>query len=352
MTRIAVWSTGAVGSLVLRAAHRRPDLDVVAVWAHSPDKAGRDAGEITGIGPIGVVTTDSLDAVVAARPDCVVYTASGPELDTTNMPVYEALLRAGVNVVTVSSPGLMYPPAFDAGMTSRLADAATAGGASLYGSGLEPGFVGDQLVAVLSTVCDTVDSVRTQEIFRYDTYANDFLMFDVFGFGRPLDMMPLMQLSGSQLHAWGPPVQYVAAALGVQLDDIRETYERRETPRDLTVAAGLIPAGTCGAIRMETIGVVGGRDLIVIEHVNRMAADLAPDWPDAARDGTYRITVEGTPSFMCELTFGGADGADASEHGLVATAMRLLNAVPYVVAAPPGLVSSLELPLTTPRHVL
>lgn len=352
-TRLAFWSTGAVGSIALRAAHARRDLEVVAVWVHSDDKAGRDAGELVGLGPIGVTTTQSLDDVLAARPDCVVYTASGPDLDATNVPVYAALLRAGVDVVTVSSPGLMYPPAWDAGLVAELTAAAEAGGATIYASGIEPGFAADQLVAVLATCSETVTSVRVQEIFRYDTYANEFLMRDVFGFGLPLDTTPLMELDGSQLHAWGPPVHYVAAALGLELDEVRETYERRETPRELTVAAGTIAAGTCGAVRMETIGVVDGRDAIVIEHVNRMAADLAPDWPDAGRDGVYRIVVEGSPAMTCELAFGPADGSDgddtASDHGMVATAMRVLNAAPYVVAAAPGLVSSLDLPLTLPR---
>ncbi|CAB4687082.1 MAG: dihydrodipicolinate reductase [Actinobacteria bacterium] len=349
-TRIALWSTGAVGSIALRVAHARPDFEVVAVWVHGDDKAGRDAGELVGIGPMGVRTTQSLDAVLASRPDCVVYTASGPELDATNVPVYLALLRAGVDVVTVSSPGLMYPPAWDAGLVDQLTEAAQAGGATIYASGVEPGFAADQLVAVLATCSESVRSVRVQEIFRYDSYANEFLMMDVFGFGRPLDSTPLMELDGSQLHAWGPPVHYVAAALGLELDEIRETYERRATPRELVVAAGTIPAGTCGAVRMETIGVVEGRDAIVIEHVNRMAPDLAPDWPDAARDGVYRILVDGSPSMTCELAFGDpGDESTATEHGMVATAMRVLNAAPYVVAAPPGLVSSLDLPLTLPR---
>ena len=348
-TRVAFWSTGAVGSIALRAAHARPDLDVVGVWVHDEAKAGRDAGELVGLGPIGVRTSGDPAEVLAARPDCVVYTASGPDLDATNVPVYVALLRAGVDVVTVSSPGLMYPPAWDPALVAELTAAAEAGGATIYASGVEPGFAADQLVAVLATCSERVDTVRVTEIFRYDTYANEFLMCDVFGFGRPLDTTPLMQLAGSQLHAWGPPVHYVAAALGLELDEVRETYERRETPRDLTVAAGVLPAGTCGAVRMETIGVVNGREAIVIEHVNRMAPDLAPDWPDATRDGVYRIQVDGSPSMTCELAFGEpGTGADASEHGMVATAMRLLNAVPYVVAAPPGLVSSLDLPLTLP----
>jgi hypothetical protein len=133
----------------------------------------------------------------------------------------------------------------------------------------------------------------------------------------------------------------------VQLDTIRETYEREITPRRLEVAAGVIEAGTVGAIRMETIGVVDGRDAIVIEHVNRMAPDLAPHWPTAERDGTYRIVVEGTPSMQCDFTVGTAE--TASHEGMIATAMRIVNAIPAVCDAPPGLVSSLDLPLTLPR---
>ncbi|MDT5223304.1 MAG: hypothetical protein QOG19_711 [Mycobacterium sp.] len=348
--RIAVWSTGTIGSIAIRTTHQRHDLELVAVWVHSDDKAGRDAGELVGLGAIGLQTTQSIDDVIAAQPDCVIYTASGPELDATNIPVYVALLRAGINVVTVSSPGLVYPPAWNATYTAELKAAAEAGGASLYSSGMEPGFAGDQLVALLTTLSGSITSVRTQEIFRYDSYGNEFLMRDVFGFGMPLDHTPPMQYPGMQQHAWGPPVHYVAAALGVELDEVRETYDRRATPRDLVTAFGAVEAGTCGAVRMETIGVVDGHDAIVIEHVNRLAADLAPEWPDAERDGTYRIIIEGSPKMTCVFTVG--DEANSSDEGMIGTAMRLLNAVPYVVTAPPGLLSSLDLPLTTPRGVL
>ena len=197
---------------------------------------------------------------------------------------------------------------------------------------------------------ESITSVRTQEIFRYDEYPVTFMMFDVFGFGKPMDYTPLMSYDGAQLTTWGPPVRMVAHALGVELDGIRETYERRVTDRTLEVAAGVIEAGTVGAIRMETIGVVDGRDAIVIEHVNRMADDIAPDWPTADRDGTYRIVFEGNPGMQCEMTVGTAETASA--EGMVATTSRIVNAIPYVVDAPAGLVSSLDLPLTLPRHAL
>lgn len=346
--RIAVWSTGAIGSIVIRHVLTRSGHDLVAVWVHDEAKRGRDVGDLLGLPTTGVTTTSAVEDVVAAAPDCVIYASASPELDAAYLPHYVELLGAGIDVITVSTPGLMFPPGFDARSVARLSAAARSGGATLYASGMEPGFAGDQLVALLTTLSGTVSSIRTQEIFRYDEYANEFLMRDVFGFGMALDETPLMQLGGSQLMAWGPPVEYVAAALGVTLDGIRETYERLPTPRDLDVAMGRIAAGTAGAVRMETIGVVDGEDLIVIEHVNRMAPDLAPEWPDADRDGTYRIVITGEPNLTCELTLG-HDPAEATEHGLIGTAMRLLNAVPHVVRAAPGLVSSLDLPLTVPQ---
>jgi hypothetical protein len=103
-----------------------------------------------------------------------------------------------------------------------------------------------------------------------------------------------------------------------------------------------------GAVRFETIGVVGGRDAIAIEHVNRMAPELAPEWPRAARDGTYRILFAGEPDLRCELELGGPE--DFSAQGMIATTMRVVNAIPYVCEAPPGLVTSADLPPTWPRH--
>ncbi|MCV7228414.1 NAD(P)H-dependent amine dehydrogenase family protein [Mycolicibacterium komossense] len=344
--RIAVIASGGIGTEAIRAIGRRHDLTLTGLWVHSPAKVGVDAGELAGGAPVGVVATGALDDIIEAAPDCVVYAASGPDLDAAAVPDYVRLLSAGINVVTTSSPGLVFPDAWVPHYAEAVRAASLKGGASLYASGLEPGFAGDQLAVLLSTLSSTITSIRTQEIFDYSEYPNTFMMFDVFGFGRPMDYAPLMSLGGSQRFAWGPPVHFVAAALGVELDDIAETYERVEAPRKLEVAAGIIEEGTCGAIRMETIGIVGGRPAIVIEHVNRMAVDIAPQWPVAARDGTYRVVIEGTPSLTCELTIG--DGDSPGEDGMIATTMRVVNAIPYVVAAPPGIHTALDLPVTAP----
>ncbi len=346
--RVVQWSTGGAGAIALRAIARRPDLALAGVWVHSAAKVGRDAGELAGTGKLGITATNDAAALLALAPDCVCYTAVGESRPAECIDDFCRMLEAGIDVVTTSVPGLVHPAAFDPKHVARLEEACRKGGATLYASGIEPGFAGDQLVLTLATLTDKIRSVRTQEIFSYADYPVAFTMFEVFGFGKPLAHRAIMELPGIQTSSWGPPVRMVADRLGARLDGIRETYEKRATERRLEVAAGVIEAGTVGAVRFETIGVIGGRDAIVIEHVNRMAPDVAPDWPTAARDGTYRIAFDGEPSLTCELQLGRP--TDFSAQGMIATAMRVVNAIPYVCEAPPGLVTSAELPPTLPRH--
>jgi hypothetical protein len=341
------WSTGGAGAIAVRAIARRPDLELAGVWVHSAAKAGRDAGELAGVAKLGVAATNDAEALLALAPDCICYTASGESRPAECIDDFCRMLAAGSDVVTTSLPGLVHPAAFDPKHVARLEQACRQGGATLYASGIEPGFAGDHLVLTLATLTNKIRSVRTQEIFSYAGYPVAFTMFEVFGFGKPPGHRCIMELPGIQTSSWGPPVRMVADRLGAKLDGIRESYEKRVTERRLEVAAGVIEAGTVGAVRFETIGVIDGRDAIVIEHVNRMAPDLAPDWPTAARDGTYRIQLEGEPSLGCELVLGSP--ADFSQQGMIATAMRVVNAIPYVHEAKPGIVTSAELPATLPR---
>jgi len=346
--RVVQWSTGGVGAIAVRMLAERPDLELAGVWVHDPKKVGRDAGELAGLPPLGLAATSDRAALLALRPDCICYTASGESRPKECVQDLCEMLSAGINVVTTSIPGLVHPPAFDPKARERLEQACRAGGASLYASGLEPGFAGDALVLTLSTLSNRIASVRTQEIFSYADYPVAFTMFEVFGFGKPPENRCIMELPGVQQMSWGPPVRMVADHLGAKLETLRETYEKRTSDRRLDVAAGVIEAGTVAAVRFETIGVVEGRDAIVIEHVNRTAPDIAPDWPSASRDGTYRILVDGDPSFTCELTLGTAE--DCSEQGMIATAMRVVNAIPYICDAEPGLVSSADLPPLLPGY--
>ena len=347
--RVQQWSTGGCGAIAIRVIAERPDLRLDGVWVHSPEKAGRDAGELAGLDAIealGVAATRDADALIARRPDCISYTATGESRPDGCIDDFCRLLSEGINVVSTSVPGLVHPAGFDAQQVARLEAACAEGSASLYVSGIEPGFAGDQLVLLLTTMSHKIRSVRTTEIFTYTDYPVAFTIFDVFGLGRPMDHRCLMELPGVQNSAWGPPVRMVADHLGVELDEVRETYEKCEAPRRIESAAGVIEAGTCGAVRFETIGVAQGRDAIVIEHVNRMAPDIAPHWAQARRDGTYRVEIEGDPDLRVDLEVGQPE--DFSAQGMLATTMRILNAIPAVCAAPPGIVTSADLPLTLP----
>jgi hypothetical protein len=350
--RVAVISTGWISSLAIRAIVRRPHLDLVGVWVHSPEKTGRDAGEIVGLGPIGVTTTNELDDIIAGKPDCVVYGAASAEMDAAAVRDYVRLLNGGLNVVTTNTPGMMFPDRWIPDLAGQVRAAALAGGVTIYTSGIEPGFAGDQFAVLLTTLSNTISSIRAQEIFDYSAYPNRDLMVTAMGFGEPLDYTPLLELPGAQQFAWGPPIGLVAEALGVELDEITESYERVETPRDLHVACGIIPAGTCGAVRAVTTGVVKGAPLITIEHINRMAPDLAPEWASAP-NGTYRLIIEGQPHMQCDLRLGTEDTPEsANANAMEATAMRVVNAIPYVVDAPPGIATSLDLPITAPRNAI
>jgi hypothetical protein len=352
MSRVVAWSTGGVGAAAIDAIRCRPDLELVGVWVHSQDKVGKDAGKLAGGGPIGVTATDDTDALIALAPDCVVYSASGPERDAAAVPDYLRLLEAGINVVSTSSTSLVYPPAYFApDWYHQLDAAAKAGRASFYGSGIFPGFASDQLALLMSTQSKNIRCITASEVALNDHYPVADVMMDGMGFGRPLDFEPMLKTAGFIEMAWKAPIHLMAAGLGVEIEEIRGTLDRELTDRDIDVAFGTIAAGTCGAVRTRAAGVVNGREAIVIEHIIRMARDVAPAWPHSACDATYRVDIVGDPDIHCEMTLGEAEGHGAGRAAMTSTAMRVVNAIPYVIDAAPGLLSSLDIPMTLPRHV-
>ncbi|MGZ5377096.1 MAG: NAD(P)H-dependent amine dehydrogenase family protein [Mycobacterium sp.] len=346
-----VWSTGGVGSIAIDAIAGRPDLDLVGVWVHSADKVGQDAGALAGIDPVGVTATNDANALIALRPDCVVYAASGPDRDAGAVPDYLKLLDSGINVVSTSSTSLVYPPAyFSPEWREQMQTAAKAGNASFYASGIFPGFGSDQLALLLATQSKKIGCLKVTEVALNDHYPVADVMMNGMGFGHPLDFEPLLKTPGFIEMAWRAPIHLIAAGLGVEVEEVRGTLDRRLTDRDIEVAFGTIKAGTCGAVSTRAAGVVNGREAIVVEHIIRMARDVAPDWLASEFDATYRVDIEGDPDIHCAMNVGAAEGHAAGHAAMAATAMRVVNAIPYVVDAPAGLLSSLDLPNTLPRH--
>jgi 4-hydroxy-tetrahydrodipicolinate reductase len=351
--RVVQWSTGNVGRHAIAGIDARPDLELVGVWVSNPDKVGKDAGELAGLGRnLGVAATNDADALFALRPDCIVHTAMADDRMFEALADLERFLRAGINVVSSSPVFLQFPDeVVPDDMVSPVRDAATAAGVSIWVNGVDPGFANDWLPLVLTSVSERIDEVRCLEVLNYATYNQPMVLFDIMGFGRPLDDVPFLLQPTILTTAWGSVVRQIAAGLDVELDGIEEHYERLPAPEAFEIASGTIHKGTAAALRFEVRGMHDGRAVVVLEHVTRLRDDLGPDWPQPAGHGCYRVVISGEPNYTLDLQLLGSDG-DHNTAGLKATAMRLVNAVPAVVEAEAGLLSALDLPLITGRGLV
>ncbi len=353
--RVVVWSTGTVGRHAITGIDLHPDLELVGVWVSDPAKDGRDAGELAGLDKkLGIIASTDRDAVLATQPDCIVHCAM------TDDRMFEAIddligfLEAGINVVSSGPVILLYPnPALPDEFWQRIEDAGRAGGASLHVNGIDPGWANDILPLQLTSLSQRIDQIRVMEIADYSTYYQPVVMRDIFGFGQPVDAEVMLWQPGIISMAWGPVVRQIAAGLNLTLDEpLLETVDRRPADHDVSTVSVDISAGTMGAVRFEIIGTVDGVPRVVLEHVTRTHPDQVPEWTRPAEgDGCYRIEVTGEPVMNIEFSHHGEHG-DHNVSGMIVTAQRLINSVPAVVAAEPGHVTALDLPLITGRGLV
>jgi 4-hydroxy-tetrahydrodipicolinate reductase len=349
--KVIQWSTGNVGRHALRQIIRNPALELAGLWVHSADKLGTDAGVLAGTDPVGIAATDDAEALLALGADCICYTATADLRPDAAIADMARMLASGANVVSSSVVPLIYPPHVAGDMRRPLEDACAEGGTSMFTSGIDPGFANDLLPAVLTGTCEYVDRVRVMEIVNYATYAQPEVLFDTMGFGQPLDATPLLLVPGVLGFAWGGVVKSIAAGLGVEVEDLEEHHERVGAPERIDLGFGVVEAGTTAGLRFEVRGMVGGEPRIVLEHVTRLDDALAPDWPQPVGGSGYRVIVEGNPNYTLDLQMMGDDG-DHNTAGLAGTAGRIVNAIPAVVAAPPGLLSVHDLPLVAGRGLM
>jgi len=347
MISTVVWGTGNVGRAAIRAVDAHPLLELAAVVVHDPAKVGRDAGDLGDVGrTLGVAATDDADAVVAARPQAVVYAASGDIRPDDALADIVRAVRAGAVVVTPAIYALYdqrnAPPEVREPVVADVAE----GGGSLFVSGIDPGWGNDVLPLLVSGLGTTVDAIRCQEIFDYTTYDQEDSVRYLVGMGQPMDDEPPMLAPTVPTMVWGGQVRLMARALAVELDDVREIVERRPLDETVTTKAmGDFEAGTQGAVRFEVQGIVGGEPRIVVEHVTRIHASCAPDWPmPPDGDGAHRVIIEGRPRI--EVTVEATDeGGNRSAGGNATAVGRLVNAIDWLVEADPGVYDALDVPL-------
>jgi 4-hydroxy-tetrahydrodipicolinate reductase len=273
-----------------------------------------------------------------------------------------SILRAGKNVVSCSVVPLVFPDAVDVAFTEPLRQAALAGGVSFFTTGIDSGFANDVLPLVLTGVSRVIDSVRVTEMFNYATYPDKNAVYEILGFGKPPEYTAFAATPGIFTFGWGPVLHQLAAGLGVKIDHIEESVERVPATESFDTPTGHIEAGTIAGMRSTLTGYVlekPEKPPFVLDHVTRMRDDIAPDWPQphisippkdlgfgqASGRGLYRVEIEGSPSMRCEFEM--ADDHDHDLGARIAGSSRMVNAIPAVCAAAPGLLSALDLPLVT-----
>jgi hypothetical protein len=344
--RIVQWTTGNIGTKSVHAIVENSQLELVGCYAWSSEKVGRDVGELCGIEPFGVLATDDVDALLALKPDCVVYNQMFADVHHL-----VRILEAGVNVVTTSE--------FITGHRlgdgrRRIAQACELGGSTIFGSGLNPGFI--QLFAIVSAgLSDRVDRISIVEMFDTTIY-NSPETEKIMGFGYPIDHPKLLAVTEEGSGIFREAVLVVADALGVELDDIRCEAAYARATEDIQLPGDWVIAQGCVAgIDVSWKGFVGERDVVEVRGVWTKGQALEPTW---TMGFGYNITVEGRPTIKTTLAFEPPPDfvAETIEEyillGLTITAVPAITAIPAVVAAPPGIATYNDLPLLLPRGVL
>jgi 2,4-diaminopentanoate dehydrogenase len=345
--RVVQWTTGNVGKQTVAAIAANPGFELVGCYAWSPEKVGRDVGELCGLARLGVTATDDVGALLALRPDCVMYNPMWPSIDEL-----VRILGAGVNVVTTAAfiNGRRLGPD-----RKRLVDACERGGSSLFGTGISPGWA-ELLGLVVAGISTRIDKITISEAAHTTLYDSPETEKPA-GFGRPIDDPNLEKMTAEGTAVFGEAVAMMADALGVELDEIVCQAEHAKTPVDLDLGSWKIEAGCVAGVAASWQGKLGDRTIVELNVRWKKAAVLEPDWKIA--DG-YVLEVQGLPTVRTTLQFLPPldflsqlkKPADFMVLGHIMTAAPAVNAIPAVVAAPPGIVTYTDVRLPLPRGLV
>ena len=343
--RVVQWTTGNVGRAALRGIDERTDLELVGLFVTNPAKAGLDAAELGAPGSVGVKATTDVDEIVALDADVVIHTplpslVYGDDLDR-DVADFCRLLSAGKNVIT--TVGYMYPSVHGPELVARLESGCRAGNSTFHGTGANPGWFGDLLPLTMSGLSMRVDRITVQEISNFQHYPSPEIMFDMMNFGRtPEEFAARAARHRNWLDGlFTEAVTMVAVGLGAGegIDEVTSEMVTWLADTDLDTASGVVSAGTVAGQRWRWAAIVGGEPLVEQETVWRMHADAAPEWPV----GDWSIRIDGDPRMKLSLPH------SWNRDVLGSTAAHALNAIPAVVAAPPGIATFLDLPMITGR---
>ena len=347
--KVVVWGSGNVGRPAIRAVHSHEDMELVGVIVSSDNKVGLDAGEIAGLGAIGVLATKDWRSVLDQGADAVVYTATADIRPEEAMADLLACLEAGINVASTAFYAYLDPASAPQEALEPINAACEKSGASLFVSGIDPGWVMDMMPVVVSGAVSGIRELRTREIFNYALYDQPHVVREVIGFGGSMDELPMMLHDFAIEMVWAPMLRLVGQALDKPVEKIEVNVERLPLERTIEVAGmGVFEKGTQGAFRFEVLGYHAGHPLYALEHVTRIDDECAPHWPYPPEGrGCHQIIISGDPDLHVTVHAEDHFEPGAAGGGNASAANWVVNAIPGLCEARSGVVSLLDLPRIT-----
>lgn len=337
---MAQWATGRIGVSSLRELIRSPQMELVGVYVHSESKDGRDAGELCGLAPVGVKATRDIGKIIALKPDCVVAMPEGTNLDDVCR-----FLEAGINIAT-SRVDFLEPDRMDPEVRRRTEAACRKGGASIYASGSSPGFSSEALPLVLTSMSRRMDCMTIDEYADIPASCPDVQVTGM-GFGRTPGTEFNPQLLAHIAHGFIQSVNVVAKALNLPLDDVSVAGETANARKRFLLPGGTpIEKGTVAAQRVTVSGIRAGKPIIRYRVNWYCTTEIDRDWE--LRGNGWRALIEGETPIDVSVSFP-VPKERMSPAMAALTAYRVINSVPYVCAAAPGIRTTADLPNIVPR---
>lgn len=338
--RVVQWATGAVGLAQLREVIDRPDLELVGLYVYSPTKVGVDAGRLVDRPATGVLATNDASAILALDADIVLHAASKAFPHNTNTDDIVALLAAGKSVITTTS--YTHLPTFGADADDRIQRACGEGGTRFHAAGEHPGFMFERLATSVTALSQRVDTITVQEFVDCRAVTAREMLVDLMGMGkRPEEITAESAMFRAISSQYEQSLAATADVLGLRFDEIRREVKTATLPHDVSVACGLLPAGSVVGQILSWRAYRGDAAVLAAEEY-WTAADDIPGW-DVDLDGEFlvRVIVDGAPPLRVELTIGNElTDLPGVAGGQLAVAMTAVRAIPYVLDAPPGVVTA------------
>jgi 4-hydroxy-tetrahydrodipicolinate reductase len=351
--RVVQWATGHIGRRALREVIRHPALDLVGVLVYDPEKDGVDAGELCSEASTGITATTNRAAMLAVDADCALYMprASGAGANRAGLTDEEllddvaTLLESGTNVITTCTPLFGGCARMGEAGRERVLAACERGRSSLYATGSSPGFNTDAFPFALLSMQRQVESVEIEEFGDLSRRDSPHMLFEQMRFGKPLGEFDPNRRARHLLDEYGPSLRQLAEAAGLVVDEWTAFGEVAAARHDTKIVAGEIPAGTAAAQRATVAGRRNGVDVVSFTPYSYCTTEIDPAW-ELQRSG-WRVRVCGDAPFDVQL--GLPFPLDQLGSYVPAySANRPVNAIPYVCAAPPGIVFTEDLPPIMP----